>query len=250
MNDSLHMVQMFLPPRLLISSHGQGGGAVSDAGYQLHSLFAASFGDLAPKPFHHQARQRQWEIVAYSSVDAGSLLERAQLFGKPDIVQALETGCSSKPMPIIATGMRLGFSVNVVPTVRAQGPTFRKGAEIDAWVAAMAREKAKLGGGESSLRRELVYAQWLQEKLARHGGVQLEELRLRALRGARLLRRDRERKFKRMEQREAVFQGVLRVTNQDAFFALLKRGIGRHRAFGFGMILLSPPPMRKFHDGI
>jgi CRISPR system Cascade subunit CasE len=39
---------------------------------------------------------------------------------------------------------------------------------------------------------------------------------------------------------DAVFTGVLQVRDSDAFAALVARGIGRHRAFGFGMLLLKP----------
>jgi len=39
---------------------------------------------------------------------------------------------------------------------------------------------------------------------------------------------------------DAVFKGVLQIHDADAFNRLLRRGIGRHRAFGFGMLLLKP----------
>ena len=35
-------------------------------------------------------------------------------------------------------------------------------------------------------------------------------------------------------------EGTLTVGDPDAFSRLLARGIGRHRAFGFGMLLLRP----------
>ena len=35
--------------------------------------------------------------------------------------------------------------------------------------------------------------------------------------------------------------GTLTVTDPQAFAALLSGGVGRHAAFGFGMLLLSPP---------
>jgi CRISPR system Cascade subunit CasE len=35
-----------------------------------------------------------------------------------------------------------------------------------------------------------------------------------------------------------VFNGVLEVTEPGTFASSLARGIGRHRAFGFGMLLL------------
>jgi CRISPR system Cascade subunit CasE len=34
--------------------------------------------------------------------------------------------------------------------------------------------------------------------------------------------------------------GILEVTGGEAFARLLARGVGRHRAFGFGMLLLKP----------
>ena len=39
---------------------------------------------------------------------------------------------------------------------------------------------------------------------------------------------------------DAVLAGQLRVKNQQAFAQLLAHGIGRHRAFGFGLLLLRP----------
>ena len=35
-------------------------------------------------------------------------------------------------------------------------------------------------------------------------------------------------------------QGILTVTDSAAFAALLARGVGRHRAYGYGMLLLRP----------
>lgn len=43
---------------------------------------------------------------------------------------------------------------------------------------------------------------------------------------------------------DAVFTGVLQVQDPTAFAALVARGIGRHRAFGFGMLLLKPAATR------
>ena len=40
---------------------------------------------------------------------------------------------------------------------------------------------------------------------------------------------------------DAVLRGVLSITNPRAFAELLARGIGRHRSYGYGMLLLRPP---------
>jgi CRISPR system Cascade subunit CasE len=45
----------------------------------------------------------------------------------------------------------------------------------------------------------------------------------------------------RIERPNAVLEGHLMVRDPVAFRALLARGVGRHRAFGFGMLLLRPP---------
>jgi CRISPR system Cascade subunit CasE len=39
---------------------------------------------------------------------------------------------------------------------------------------------------------------------------------------------------------DAVFKGEIQVTDGEAFARLVTRGVGRHRAFGFGMLLLKP----------
>ena len=40
---------------------------------------------------------------------------------------------------------------------------------------------------------------------------------------------------------DVVLGGQLRVIRPDAFARLVARGVGRHRAFGYGMLLLHPP---------
>jgi len=46
-----------------------------------------------------------------------------------------------------------------------------------------------------------------------------------------------------VERPDALFTGELTIRDAEAFARLLARGIGRHRAFGFGMLLLRPPSM-------
>ncbi len=43
-----------------------------------------------------------------------------------------------------------------------------------------------------------------------------------------------------MTMPEAEFEGTLEVLDGTAFHAVLARGIGRHRAFGYGMLLVRP----------
>ena len=39
---------------------------------------------------------------------------------------------------------------------------------------------------------------------------------------------------------DAVMRGILTITDAAAFSNLLARGVGRHRAYGYGMLLLRP----------
>ena len=59
----------------------------------------------------------------------------------------------------------------------------------------------------------------------------------------RMLRRDRSggNRLRGVERPQALFGGTAVIRDGERFAALLARGIGRHRAFGSGMVLLSPP---------
>ena len=43
-------------------------------------------------------------------------------------------------------------------------------------------------------------------------------------------------------------RGILTITDPIAFAELLKRGVGRHRAYGYGMLLLRPPARLAAHN--
>jgi CRISPR system Cascade subunit CasE len=42
------------------------------------------------------------------------------------------------------------------------------------------------------------------------------------------------------ERPDAILVGTLRVSDEGGFRSLLRRGVGRHRAFGFGMLRIRP----------
>jgi CRISPR system Cascade subunit CasE len=54
------------------------------------------------------------------------------------------------------------------------------------------------------------------------------------------LRRDKSRRLRRVEGPDATFSGLLVVKEPDNFVKLLAHGVGRHGAFGYGMLLLRP----------
>jgi CRISPR system Cascade subunit CasE len=115
----------------------------------------------------------------------------------------------------------------------------KKGSEVDAFLA-----KCEMAGDSAErLDRETVYRDWLSGQLERHGGSRLLSARMIAFRLAKFLRREQgaARKARFVERPDAIFDGVLEITDSAAFAGLLARGLGRHRAFGFGMVLLRSP---------
>ena len=133
-------------------------------------------------------------------------------------------------------GKLLGFETRIRPIIRCARGSDRPGKERDAFQAeAMLHPK-----GGMARTREQVYTDWLASKLERCGAASLEPetTKLVAFQRARAYRK---RRARYSEGPDAVMRGTLRITDPDAFNALLAQGVGRHRAYGFGMLLLRPP---------
>ncbi len=219
-----------------------------DPGYALHHLLVQSFGcDLAPKPFRvliprpERGRQRRGTLYGYAAADAAALREAAATFACPLQSQALPTTWQA--------GQRLGFEVLVRPVSRPKdrrlntrgGGIRRTGAETDVWQW----EASQHPRGRMERSRQAVYTDWLAAQLERRGGAALEPgteqepgTRLTSFQRVRTVRK---RRAHATEGPHAVLQGTLTVTDADAFACLVAHGVGRHRAYGYGMILLRPP---------
>ncbi len=208
--------------------------------HAMHSLLVECFGELAPKPFRLIEPRSASRAVVYGYGRAGALAlrEQARICADPLQSLALPAGAiESKPMPRSwAVGRRLGFEVRIRPIVRRSrrspgGPTGERDAFLE--------EVAGPGAGETTRHREETYQAWLTSELERRGGARLEagRVRLVSFRRTRAVYRPNGRGS---EGPDAVMRGVMTVTGSDAFGELLARGVGRHRAYGYGMLLLRP----------
>lgn len=249
----LYMLQLPLAGRRVAAfalAHGLGDDiADGDGGYVAHALLAALFGPQAPKPFVLQPRPHQpgaVDLLAYSAVPLSVLRMHAELTAQPIACEAVDwAGAAEKTLPAsLPDGLVLGFQVRVCPTVRlARGAAEKNaGAELDAFLAALDQWKANGSPGASEPVREVVYHHWLTSRMA---GVELLDLRLEGLRHVSLSRRGiapvgDSRPLKSFRKPDALYVGRLRVTDGAVLLNHLARGIGRHRAFGFGMLLLRP----------
>jgi len=209
-----------------------------DFGYALHALLAAGFGPLAPKPFVlQQDKARPAVLLAYSPHDAAALRTHLATFAEPDASEALRPErMAAKAMPErFAAGMRLGFTLRARPVVRSdRDGNRRRVREVDAFLAAIADLPTDAGAD-----RGAIYRDWLARHLAA-GGAVAERLTVEAFRLSETRRRGRTRALGVLHGPDASFSGVLRIAAPEAFAALLARGVGRHRAFGYGMLLLRP----------
>ncbi|MBK1723854.1 type I-E CRISPR-associated protein Cas6/Cse3/CasE [Thiocystis violacea] len=206
-----------------------------DDGYALHALLTAAFGEQSPKPFRYLGPRQG--LLAYSDQPPAALHDNAAL-ATPDVARALGLdSLAARPFPTSwSKGQALSFEVRVRPVLRA-----KDGRERDVFLHAIEAEPSP----EQPINREMIYAEWLRKRLAEHGAAQLLQAGMDAFRLSRVIRRAgsdeaRQRKARSFSGPDAVFKGQLHVGDSDAFTRLLTRGIGRHRAFGFGMLLLKP----------
>ena len=90
--------------------------------------------------------------------------------------------------------------------------------------------------------KEEVYKQWLRRRFV--DAAELQDMVITGSRTAFLTTRSQKDhtgapvRSKRRSYPETTFTGNLCVTHPEAFERLLRRGVGRHCAFGFGMLLL------------
>lgn len=224
-----------------------------DAGYAFHILLSAMFGKGVLQPFRLFASERRSNaaLYGYADVDGAELQRTADAVAPPDCLDVLDlAGMRSKRMPLhFERGRRLGFDLRVRPVRRVRrelaegqnGRSWRKGAEVDAFLLEVIRRfpsgqaEAAAAAADDGVTRESVYRDWLSERFG--DAVLVERCRLAAVKRTRAVRGD----AKGPEGPDAVLHGTFTVSNQETFTEILRNGVGRHRAYGYGMLLLRPP---------
>lgn len=259
---TLQLVRLPVNLRALAAFAVASGISDDDGGYAIHSALRQRFSSAGPQPFRFFPEHRRGPHVLGYALDKAALEDAAAL----PVADPLLRGLFDGPFDIQAMperwreGARYAFEVRVRPVVRyggrvraaraeRPGTWQRRAGEVDAFVAAC--EKA---GEDVAVDREAVYGAWLGRQLGDAAALEAAELRL--LRRVRARRRihdkqtpdgtdqapvPRPRRTRAVEGPDAVMAGTLTVTDPAAFAHLLARGVGRHIAFGFGMLLLSPP---------
>lgn len=215
------------------------GRADQDLAYGIHAWLGAAFGDLAPRPWRLLAdRHRPTRVLGYATANADQLRQRLIEFAQPAVFTVCRdpaTDIASKPMPNWRSGRRLAFELLACPVGRKSG----SGIEKDLFL--MQADSA----GPGELDRGTVYSEWVRKRLEREQACKVGAIQLAGFSLARHVRRAQAkggpRKIGRLVRPRALLRGELTVVDPAAFNRLVTHGIGRHRAFGYGMVLLGPP---------
>lgn len=246
MPESLHLVKVPLRSDKLMAIARRRGLPLReiDDGYLCHCIMRELWQERAPAPFVLRGSGRTLNAWGYSPADAKTLVEHAQAFGDPSLLAAISDieSLVSKAMPRFRAGRHLGFLLRACPIVRLARATngHSAGAEVDAFLA-----RCFAAGREVVVSREDVYRDWAAARLNQQAitGATLTRVRVAGISRERLVRRTQGdgRKAHRLERPDVRFEGDLVVVDGERFNAWLAHGVGRHRAFGFGALILVPP---------
>lgn len=241
--DRFHMIQCTLDPKAFMAFALEQGLAPGrdelDLGYLGHAWLKAAFGDLAPRPWRllmprQRDRRRPSRILAYSEQPAEVLADHLARYATPSVAAVCPPdSVLGKILPQEwPPGRRYAFEALCCPV----GRKAETGREKDIFLI-----EADHADG-NALNRPDVYRRWFKDQAEALEGIEVKEVTLEGFRLAKILRKtqDQPRQTQRRLRPQAMFQGVLQARDGASLLGLLRRGVGRHRAFGFGMILLRP----------
>ena len=240
----------------------------NDEGRALHHLLSETFGKSLLQPFRLMVapQAREGTLYAYTDVPETTLQDHSAL-AAPELLgvfKAQHLSCRDMPQRW-REGRRVAFDLRVRPVRRLLKPLeawsrednrlalsgktphgpIRKGREVDAFLVARMRRypdgmPAGHEGGGDALSREAVYVDWLVERF--EGAAVLDKDRTHMTKFIRSMtgRRSTAGAEALSGGPDATFHGELTIIDSDGFSKLLGSGVGRHRAYGYGMLLLRP----------
>ena len=223
---------------------------LSSRDHAIHCLLVESFGETAPKPFKLNMRNQApaGTLYGYTHYDAEDLRDAAATWANPLQMQIIPAdSINSKLMPHEWTqGRTIGFETRIRPIVRVQNDLSdpkgkRREREYDVFTLRAGNWPKEQQGIEA---RQTVYIEWLAQTLDRTEGATLlpQHTRMAQYQDQKEIRG----KGKRMVKGpDVLIQGLMVITDSEKFNRILSRGIGRHRAYGYGMVLLRPAISHK-----
>jgi CRISPR system Cascade subunit CasE len=172
-------------------------------------------------------RDGKLTIVAYSQMNPDEV-DRRKGFALPEVQSAIGK-VLGYPLPALRTGEKFRFRIRLCPTIRST-----KRGETDAFLIA-----ADEAGKDANLLRDDVYRDFIAARIA---GAEVGPTSMTGFRLTRFARKSKKAStgFATRAFPDAEMVGHLVVTDPSVFAETLAAGIGRQRAFGYGMLQLSP----------
>ena len=178
-------------------------------------------------------------LYGYVNADIESIRQAFSMFADPLQAQIIPShSWNAKTMPNEwKPGTMLGFETRVRPVHKhaIEDPEYPN-VECDSLVHAVYHVE---GGHDKYHGRENVYIQWIREQLERNGAVKLLEEATKLV-SFQINRAYRALDTRHIDGPDATIRGTFSVMDSDAFNHVLKKGIGRHKSYGYGMVLLKP----------
>ena len=194
---------------------------------------------MSPKPFRftYDGRGTWGTLYGYCRASEEELRHAVMAFADPLQAQVIKPdSIHTKMMPAEwAAGTDMQFEVRVKPVKRRRednGNGSIKTSERDAYMSQLEKEP------DLESTREEVYAQWTAENILRLGGAVVKQIQTISSQMAQTARHGKG--VHTIHGPDATVRGIMTVTDSDKFNDLIARGIGRHRTYGYGMIMLEP----------
>ena len=224
-----------------------------------HRLLTESFGPaMSPRPYRiiEHRRDPEMPILGYTAADPDTLRRMVQACQDPLQAHTLDPDTiEGKEMPADwPAGLELAFELRARPITRTrsradlhrcQEPArsilaagaARHGAEYDVHRWEIIKYQTL---GIPAKPPEEIYALWLSRMLAKTGAAALLGDRVKML-GMKHHPARRRRGGHAVPGMDVVMGGRIIIQKPEMFRTMLTRGLGRHIAYGHGMLLLRPP---------
>jgi len=216
------------------------GVSTKDIGYLTHCALTGLWGSRSPRPFlilDQEERESVVPVLGYFQVPKTylsnqqviqlqeELLDLAKINAAIDVYNMVDwSSFQAKPLPNQWTPGRVyRFRVRCVPVQRIHG------REMDIF--------PKFGRPQD---RNRVYSSWIERQFSKYG-VSVLDCSMERFQLSTQFRRTQgeHRKGVVFQSPDAIMSGVLRIEDPVGFSRLLCEGIGHHRGFGYGLVLIS-----------
>ena len=246
MTESLNMIQV--PVDSVMLHHWAQTRGFTDLDHATHCLLTETFQDKAPRPYRMMlaANTKRANLLGYTQHSAQEISEAAKQHATQLVRRVINCNdIQEKPVPSDwQEGESLAFQVRLCPSRRAikNKPDYTRLAntanppnEQDAYLYHLnictENQLTPKSGQE-------VYVEWLHERIAKQSGATLNTDSCQ-LRSYNKLQAQRKTNGPLYLLSEAVIAGSMTVTDPEWFQKILANGVGRHKAYGFGMIMLT-----------